>query len=253
MKKPDRGPDYKEPHYPAGRNDLPPIWLREIKRKDLKKDPYRVRLMYKKPDGTEGSHDALNWIAARAYARKLNKELEEGRAVGTGGMKFERVWNEWFEKRDTDVQLGELRPSTVRGDRFLAVHVLGEFGKKRLDKILSIDVENWAKAQMIEKGWTVSYADRSVLKDVPGFGLRCPQEIPGFQSASPGSGPAPEAAGRSPMGSAVGPNGSLDRGRNRAQATRKMQSHRVGQSEDGDRAQCRHKSALRRVACAEMG
>ena len=164
MKKPDRGPDYKEPHYPAGRNDLPPIWLREIKRKDLKKDPYRVRLMYKKPDGTEGSHDALNWIAARAYARKLNKELEEGRAVGTGGMKFERVWNEWFEKRDTDAQPGELRPSTVRGDRFLAVHVLGEFGKKRLDKILSIDIENWAKAQMIEKGWKVSYADRSVLK-----------------------------------------------------------------------------------------
>ena len=47
------------------------------------KEPYRVRVEYKKLDGKEGTFDEDNWIQARNRAREINKELEEGRTAGT--------------------------------------------------------------------------------------------------------------------------------------------------------------------------
>jgi hypothetical protein len=156
MKKPDRGPDYRENHYPDGRKDLPPIVLREIKRAGLVKDPYRVRGTYRDVDGRERTFDALNWRAARDRARAINRELEEGRAAGTGLVKFERVWKEWRHDREEDHRRHNFpRAGTLRRDLVKSVHVLKEFSNKRISDIRSYDVERWAKKLQHEYsfGW----------------------------------------------------------------------------------------------------
>jgi integrase len=137
MRKPDRGPSYRE------RQGA--VTLREIKRPDLVKDPYRVRGQYPKEDGRTGTFDAMNWREARDKARAINKELEEGRAARSGSIKFQRVWKEWRRMREEDREQGDLRGGTLRRDQVKAAHVLKEFGAKNIDAIMSIDVERWAK------------------------------------------------------------------------------------------------------------
>ena len=52
------------------KNMTPDKVLREIRRPDLVKDPYRVRLEFTKPDGKPGTHDEKNWRAARRKGRR---------------------------------------------------------------------------------------------------------------------------------------------------------------------------------------
>jgi hypothetical protein len=137
MKKPDRGPHYRE--------KTGAVTLREIKRPDLIKDPYRVRGSYTKEDGRPGTFDAQNWREARDRADAINKQLEEGHAARTKSPKFERVWKEWIQVREEDHALGHLSTATLRGDKDTGRYLLAELGKKPIDKIVSIDVERWLK------------------------------------------------------------------------------------------------------------
>lgn len=134
MKKPDRGPDY--------RWNNGAVTLREIKRPDLVKDPYRVRGTYTKEDGRPGTFDAMNWREARAKAEEINKALEEGRAARSKTPTFARVWKEWSAMRQED----DLSPATRSGDRSAGNYILPQFGKKPIDDILSYDLERWLKA-----------------------------------------------------------------------------------------------------------
>jgi len=138
MKKPDRGPSYRERQ---GH-----VTLREIKRQDLVKDPFRVRGTYHKEDGRTGTFDAIDWREAREKAREINKELEEGRAARSGSVKFSTVWKQWRQTREEDRARGDLRGGTLRRDEVKSAHVLKEFGNRNIDTILSIEVERWAKA-----------------------------------------------------------------------------------------------------------
>ena len=142
MKKPDRGPNHHEQHGV--------VMLREIKRRDLVKDQYRVRCTYPKPDGRKGYFDAMNWRAARDQAAEINRAVEEQRTTGTGKMRFERAWKEWRATREERHALPPDHPDhltrkTLRQDDNTGRHILEEWGRKPLDKILPIDLEAWLK------------------------------------------------------------------------------------------------------------
>ena len=164
MRKPDRGPGYRERQGE--------VTLREIRRPDLVKDPYRVRLQFPKEDGRAGTFDAMNWREARDRARAINKELEEGRAVRSGTVRFERVWREWREYREEDHQRGHLRGGTLRRDEVKSAHVLKEFGNKQIDTIRSIDVERWAKGLAHEYRLSWARACYHQVRQVLRFAIR---------------------------------------------------------------------------------
>jgi hypothetical protein len=143
MKKPDRGPKFRE--------KIGKVTLREIKRNDLAKDPYRVRCQYPKEDGRTGTRDCMNWRAALAEAAKINRQLEARQVVGGGGMKLERVWKEWFATiREERHKLppdhrDHLTKRTLKNDVANGRYILDEWGRKRIDAILPIDLELWLK------------------------------------------------------------------------------------------------------------
>jgi integrase len=164
VRKPDRGPNYRE------RQGA--VTLREIRRPDLVKAPYRVRLQFPKEDGRAGTFDAMNWREARDRARAINKELEEGRVVRSGTVRFERVWREWRAYREEDHQRGHLRGGTLRRDEVKSAHVLKEFGNKPIDTIRSIDVERWAKGLAHEYRLSWARACYHQVRQVLRFAIR---------------------------------------------------------------------------------
>lgn len=137
MKKPDRGPKYRE--------QRGAVMLREIRRPDLVKDQYRVRGAYNKPDGDKGFFDALNWRAARDKAADVNRNIEAGITAGTNEMQFGRVWREWFANREEDQELGEIRKATLANLKIRGGHAVAEYERTKIRNIKSIDVERWGK------------------------------------------------------------------------------------------------------------
>ena len=140
MKKPDRGPNY--------RWDNGVVMLREIKRPDLVKDPYRVRGQYTKEDGRPGTFDAMNWRAARGTKRTtINKDLEEGRAARSPRARRSRsVWKEWDRHARGRWEPGRRTPvrneQTVYRSRYLKCRVRQA---KPIDTIVPIDAERWLR------------------------------------------------------------------------------------------------------------